>query len=64
MDTIKWNTNDPKWKGRLPSYFESKNVSVEDGLLKLKSRKVKVLILNTTDTFKNKNKVKYGLFLG
>jgi beta-glucanase (GH16 family) len=72
INTNKWNTNDPAWQGRFPSYFEPNNVSVEKGLLKLKSREVndqdnppdtsEGTYTHATAAFKSKNKVKYGYF--
>ena len=72
INTNNWYTSDPKWQGRFPSYFEPNNVSVEEGLLKLKSRKTnnqdnlpytkEGTYTYATAAFKSKNRVKYGYF--
>jgi len=72
IDAAKWHTNDPKWDGRFPSYFESTNVSVKDGLLQLTCREIndhdnpptssKGDYTHATAAFKSKTRVKYGYF--
>ena len=72
INSDKWHTNDPKWVGRVPSYFESNNVSVKDGMLSLTCRKTndqdkppfssEGSYTHATAAFKSKTKVKYGYF--
>lgn len=35
LDTKKWHPNNPGWKGRVPTYFHSSNVSLQDGKLEI-----------------------------
>jgi len=72
IDNTKWLTRDPKWDGRFPSYFESSNISVEDGLLQLTCREIndqdkppyssEGAYTHATAAFKSRIKIKYGYF--
>jgi len=72
IDNTKWLTRDPKWDGRFPSYFESSNISVEDGLLQLTCREINKQdkppyssegsYTHAAAAFKSRIKIKYGYF--
>jgi len=49
LDTSKWQPDHPYWNGRLPSQFDPNNVSVSNGLLRLKSRSLVPNLNNVND---------------
>lgn len=68
LDASKWHDHNPQWKGRRPGYFSPKNVSVEDGELRLTARAETLPGLPegyhtfTTAAVKSKATVLYGYF--
>ncbi len=68
LDASKWHPNNPTWKGRLPGFFHTKNVTVRDGKLHLtmKHEDLKGLPKGyhtyTCAAVKSKARVRYGYF--
>ncbi len=67
LDEVKWYPNNPKWKGRPPTYFHGSNVSLEKGELIIRVNKHRDEMLpekftHTTGFIKSKNKFLYGYF--
>jgi len=65
-DTI-WYPNNPKWKGRPPTYFHGSNVKLEDGELVIRVNQhgndsMPKDFTHTTGFIKSKNKFLYGYF--
>ena len=62
-----WYPNNPKWKGRPPTYFHGSNVSLEKGELVIRvnkhgTEKLPEEFTHTTGFIKSKNKFLYGYF--
>gem|GEM_PF-924644 len=49
LNTAKWQPDHPYWNGRLPSQFNPNNVSVRNGMLRLKSRSLVQNLNNVND---------------
>lgn len=67
LDTDRWHPNNPKWKGRAPTYFDNSNVSFADGRLIIKVNQHGDLELpegftHTTGFLKSKKRFLYGYF--
>jgi len=67
LDTKKWYPNNPKWKGRAPTYFHGSNVSLEDGEVVIRvnkhgSVKLPKEFTHSTGFIKSKEKFLYGYF--
>lgn len=69
LDTKKWFPNNPKWKGRQPTYFHGSNVSMDNGELVFKinqhnKRKDKLPkgYTHTAGFIKSRQKILYGYF--
>ena len=67
LNQIKWYPNNPKWKGRPPTYFHGSNVKLEDGELVIRvnqhgNEKLPEDFTHTTGFIKSKNKFLYGYF--
>ncbi|WP_281987179.1 family 16 glycosylhydrolase [Aquimarina aggregata] len=67
LNEKKWYPNNPKWKGRPPTYFHGSNVSLENDELvirvnKHKKEKLPEGFTHTTGFIKSKNKLLYGYF--
>ena len=67
LNTRVWYENNPKWKGRPPTFFHASNVSVEDGelVLRVNQHGDTELPDGYTDTagfIKSKQRIKYGYF--
>ena len=68
LDGAKWHANNPRWKGRQPGFFSTKNVSVADGKLHLTMKKETLPNLPpgyhsfTCAAVKSKTPVLYGFF--
>ncbi len=67
LNEVKWYPNNPKWKGRPPTYFHGSNVSLEDGELVIRvnqhgEEKLPTGFTHTTGFIKSKNKFLYGYF--
>lgn len=67
LNTKRWYPNNPKWKGRPPTYFHGSNVSLEDGELVIRVNQHGSEILpegftHTTGFIKSKQKFLYGYF--
>lgn len=67
LNQIKWYLNNPKWKGRAPTYFHGSNVKLEDGELVIRvnqhgNEKLPEGFTHTTGFIKSKNKFLYGYF--
>lgn len=65
IDTKKWYPNNPKWKGRPPTYFQGDNVSLEDGELVMRinqhgKNSIPAEFTHTAGFIKSKKKVLYG----
>lgn len=62
-----WYPNNPKWKGRKPTYFHGSNVSLENGelVMRINQHKKEALpegFTHTSGFIKSKNKFLYGYF--
>ncbi|OHX66607.1 family 16 glycosylhydrolase [Flammeovirga pacifica] len=62
-----WYPNNPKWKGRKPTYFHGSNVSIEEGeavfrVNKHDDEKLPEGYTHTSGFIKSKNKFLYGYF--
>jgi len=67
LNTKKWYPNNPKWKGRPPTFFHGSNVSLEDGELVIRvnkhgNEKLPKEFTHTSGFIKSKNKFLYGYF--
>lgn len=67
LNETKWYPNNPKWKGRPPTYFHGSNVSLEDGELVMRINQHGDETLpegytHTSGFIKSKNKFLYGYF--
>ncbi len=67
LNEVKWHPNNPRWKGRPPTYFHGSNVSLENGELVIRVNKHGKDILpegftHTTGFIKSKNRLLYGYF--
>jgi len=67
LNEKRWYSNNPKWKGRPPTYFHGSNVSLEDDELVIrvnqhKNEKLPEKYTHTTGFIKSKEKVLYGYF--
>ncbi|KAA1244786.1 family 16 glycosylhydrolase [Aquimarina sp. RZ0] len=67
LDTSKWYENNPKWKGRPPTYFHPSNVSIENDELVIRvnqhqNEKLPKNFTHTTGFIKSKEKFLYGYF--
>jgi beta-glucanase (GH16 family) len=65
LDNSKWYGNNPKWKGRKPTYFHGSNVSVEDGELVLRLNQHGDAVLprgftHTSGFIKSRERMLYG----
>ncbi|NLR93347.1 family 16 glycosylhydrolase [Flammeovirga agarivorans] len=63
----RWYPNNPKWKGRQPTYFHGSNVSIENGeavfrVNKHGNEKLPEGYTHTSGFIKSKNKFLYGYF--
>lgn len=62
-----WYPNNPKWKGRQPTYFHGSNVSLENGavVIRVNQHRDEAIpdgFTHTTGFIKSKNKFLYGYF--
>ncbi len=62
-----WYPNNPKWKGRPPTYFHGSNVKLENGELVIRvnqhgNKKLPKDFTHTSGFIKSKNKFLYGYF--
>ncbi len=62
-----WYPNNPKWKGRPPTYFHGSNVSLEQGELVIRvnqhgNEKIPAKYTHSTGFIKSKKKFLYGYF--
>ncbi|SFF68032.1 Glycosyl hydrolases family 16 [Salegentibacter agarivorans] len=67
LDEGRWYPNNPKWKGRAPTYFHGSNVNLEEGELVISVNKHGDTILpegytHSTGFIKSKSKFLYGYF--
>lgn len=67
LDTEKWYPNNPKWKGRQPTYFHGSNVSLENGELVMRinqhgNEQLPTGYTHTAGFIKSKKKILYGYF--
>lgn len=67
LNEHKWYPNNPKWKGRPPTYFHGSNVNLENGELVIRVNKHGTQNLpqdftHSTGFIKSKNKFLYGYF--
>jgi len=67
INTKRWYPNNPKWKGRPPTYFHGSNVSLEEGELVIRVNKhgdeeLPNEFTHTTGFIKSKKKFLYGYF--
>ena len=67
LNEDKWYPNNPKWKGRPPTYFHGSNVSLENGELVIRvnkhgKEKLPKDFTHSTGFIKSKNKFLYGYF--
>lgn len=67
LDTRKWYPNNPKWKGRKPTYFHGSNVSLEHGNLVMRinqhgDEKLPEGYTHSAGFIKSKHKFLYGYF--
>jgi len=67
LDTEKWYPNNPKWKGRQPTYFHGSNVSLENGELVMRinqhgNEQLPAGYTHTAGFIKSKKKILYGYF--
>ncbi|MDC0584741.1 family 16 glycosylhydrolase [Bacteroidales bacterium] len=65
LDTDKWYPNNPKWKGRQPTYFHGSNVTLENGELVMRinqhgDEKLPDGYTHSTGFIKSKKKILYG----
>lgn len=67
LNEDRWFPNNPKWKGRPPTYFHGKNVSLENNELVIRvnkhgNEKLPKDFTHSTGFIKSKNKFLYGYF--
>lgn len=67
LNEKRWFPNNPKWKGRPPTYFHSSNVKIENDelIIRVNQHKNKTLpedFTHTTGFIKSKKKFLYGYF--
>lgn len=67
LNEDKWYPNNPKWKGRPPTYFHGSNVNLENGELVIRVNKhgeenLPEDFTHSTGFIKSKNKFLYGYF--
>ncbi|MDG1803901.1 family 16 glycosylhydrolase [Flavicella sp.] len=67
LNTTKWYPNNPKWKGRAPTYFHGSNVSLEKNELVIRvnqhgKEKLPDTYTHSTGFIKSKQKFLYGYF--
>ena len=67
LDTNRWYPNNPKWKGRAPTFFHGANVSLKDGQLIIKINQHGDVTLpegftHTTGFIKSRKQYLYGYF--
>lgn len=67
LNETKWYPNNPKWKGRPPTYFDGSNVSIENDELVIRvnqhgDKQIPKEYTHTTGFIKSKNKFLYGYF--
>ena len=67
LNVNKWYPNNPKWKGRPPTFFHSSNVTLEKGELVIKvnkhgTEKLPPEFTHTTGFIKSKKRFLYGYF--
>ena len=67
LNEHKWYPNNPKWKGRPPTYFHGSNVNLENGELVIRvnkhgTQKLPQDFTHSTGFIKSKNKFLYGYF--
>lgn len=67
LNEDKWYPNNPKWKGRPPTYFHGSNVSLENGELVIRvnrhgAEKLPKDFTHTTGFIKSKQQFLYGYF--
>lgn len=67
LNTKNWYPNNPKWKGRKPTYFHGSNVSLENGELVMRinqhgNEKLPEGFTHTAGFIKSKHKFLYGYF--
>jgi len=67
LNTKRWYPNNPKWKGRPPTYFHGSNVRQENGELVIRvnkhgKEKLPEGFTHTTGFIKSKQKFLYGYF--
>lgn len=62
-----WYPNNPKWKGRVPTYFHGSNVALENGEVVIRvnqhgNAEIPTEYTHTTGFIKSKNRFLYGYF--
>ncbi len=67
LNTQRWYPNNPKWKGRRPTYFHGSNVSLRNGQLVIKlnqhgDKKLRRGFTHSTGFIKSKKRFLYGYF--
>lgn len=67
LNQANWFPNNPKWKGRAPTYFHASNVKLENGELVIrvnqhKNEKLPEKYTHSTGFIKSKKKFLYGYF--
>lgn len=67
LNENKWYPNNPKWKGRPPTYFHGSNVNLENGELVIRvnkhgTQKLPQDFTHSTGFIKSKSKFLYGYF--
>jgi len=67
LDTVKWWDHNPEWKGKFPSIFMPRNVSLAGGSLNIVMKKESVkkdttTYSYTTGSIKSRKKILYGYF--
>ena len=67
LDETKWYRNNPKWKGRPPTFFHASNVSIENGELVLSinqhgDTELPASFTHTAGFIKSKKRILFGYF--
>lgn len=67
LNTQKWYPNNPKWKGRQPTYFHGSNVSLENGEMQMRinqhgDEELPKGFTHSAGFIKSKHKFLYGYF--